>query len=136
MLRATLPAATGTKKQRQKTRDRSGALRIMRYFVANQTARGFAMRHSSILLALVVTLGSAGSAFAVSDYVKQMCRDDYFEHCSMHEVGSPGLRKCMRAVGPRLSKGCIHALKVSGEINKKDSSRVAKREKKMKKRRG
>ncbi len=91
------------------------------------------MRHSSLLLAVAVTLGTAGTASAVSDYVKQMCRDDYFEHCSMHEVGSASLRKCMRAVGPRLSKGCIHALKVSGEVGKKDVDRIAKRDKKKKK---
>lgn len=94
------------------------------------------MRHYSILLAALATIASATAALAVSPLVKQMCRDDYFEHCSMHEVGSPGLRKCMRAVGPRLSKGCIHALKVSGEVGKKDVERVAKREKKLKRRRG
>lgn len=90
------------------------------------------MRRSSFLLAFVVSLGAANAAFAVSPLVKQMCRNDYFEHCSMHEVGSPGLRKCMRAVGPRLSKGCIHALKVSGEVGKKDVDRIAKREAKKK----
>ncbi len=94
------------------------------------------MRHYSILFAALATIASATAALAVSPLVKQMCRDDYFEHCSMHEVGSPGLRKCMRAVGPRLSKGCIHALKVSGEVGKKDVERVAKREKKLKRRRG
>jgi hypothetical protein len=95
------------------------------------------MRRSTVLLAFAVaTIGSATSALAVSPLVRQMCRDDYFEHCSMHEVGSASLRKCMRAVGPRLSKGCIHALKVSGEVGRKDVERVAKREKKMKRRRG
>lgn len=95
------------------------------------------MRRSSILLALAITIGTVSTASAVSPLVRQMCRDDYFTHCSMHEVGSPGLRKCMRAVGPRLSKGCIHALKVSGEVGKKDVDRVARREsKKMKRRRG
>lgn len=94
------------------------------------------MRHYTILLAAVATITSATAALAVSPLVRQMCRDDYFEHCSMHEVGSPGLRKCMRAVGPRLSKGCIHALKVSGEVGKKDVARIAKREKKLKRRRG
>lgn len=95
------------------------------------------MRRSSILLALAVSLGAANAAYAVSPLVKQMCRNDYFEHCSMHAVGSPGLRKCMRAVGPRLSKGCIHALKVSGEVGRKDVDRIAKREaKKRKKKKG
>lgn len=94
------------------------------------------MGRKSLFFALTATVlaGSASSAFAVSEYVKQMCRDDYFEHCSMHEVGSPGLRKCMRAVGPRLSKGCIHALKASGEVGKKDVTRIAKREKKRNRR--
>lgn len=94
------------------------------------------MRCSSLLLALVATAVTAGSALAVSENVKRMCRDDYFQHCSMHEVGSIGLRKCMRAVGPRLSKGCISALKAAGEVGKKDVERYAKREKKMKRRRG
>jgi hypothetical protein len=91
------------------------------------------MRRSSILLALAITFGTVTTASAVSPLVKQMCRDDYFTHCSMHEVGSQSLRKCMRAVGPRLSKGCIHALKVSGEVGKKDVSRISKREKKKNK---
>lgn len=91
------------------------------------------MRRSSILLALALTFGTVTTANAVSPLVRQMCRDDYFTHCSMHEVGSPGLRKCMRAVGPRLSKGCIHALKVSGEVGKKDVDRIARRESKKSK---
>lgn len=94
------------------------------------------MRHYTILLAAVATIASASAALAVSPLVRQMCRDDYFEYCSMHEVGSPGLRKCMRAVGPRLSKGCISALKASGEVGKKDVERIAKREKSAKRRRG
>lgn len=88
------------------------------------------MSRTTTLLAVTAALltVSAGAAFAVSDYVKQMCRDDYFQHCSMHPVGSVSLRKCMRAVGPRLSKGCIVALKASGEVAKKDVARIAKRE--------
>jgi hypothetical protein len=86
------------------------------------------------LFTLTGLAATATPAMAVSDLVRQMCRNDYFEHCSMHEVGSMGLRKCMRAVGPRLSKGCIHALKASGEVSKKDVARVTKREKKRNRR--
>ena len=94
------------------------------------------MRRSTILLAITaaVVTASATAAAAVSPLVRQMCRDDYFEHCSMDEVGSPGLRMCMRAVGPRLSKGFISAQKASGEVGKKDVERVAKREKKYRRR--
>lgn len=70
------------------------------------------------ILAVVVLAFSVNQAFAVSLAVKIACRDDYFAHCSMHAVGSQNLRKCMRDVGPRLSKQCIGALAAAGEIKK------------------
>ncbi|WP_295559502.1 hypothetical protein [uncultured Hyphomicrobium sp.] len=70
------------------------------------------------ILAIVVLAFSVNHAFAVSLAVKLACRDDYFAHCSMHAVGSPGLRQCMRNVGPRLSQRCIGALADAGEIKK------------------
>ena len=71
-----------------------------------------------ILIATVVLAFSANQALAVSQAVKIACRDDYFAHCSMHAVGSPGLRQCMTEVGPRLSSQCLGALAASGEIKK------------------
>jgi hypothetical protein len=41
----------------------------------------------------------------------------------MHPVGTPAVRKCMRAVGPRLSKPCLGALAAAGEIKDSDRKR-------------
>jgi hypothetical protein len=68
------------------------------------------------IFAFVLVAFNVSNAYAVSLAVKIACRDDYFAHCSMHAVGSPGLRKCMRDVGPRLSQGCISALVDAGEV--------------------
>ena len=72
--------------------------------------------------AALLTAGSA-SARDVSPAVKRACANDYFAHCSMHPVGTPAVRKCMRAVGPRLSKPCIGALAAAGEVTKSDRKR-------------
>jgi len=74
------------------------------------------------LLAVVALAFSVTQASAVSLAVKLACKEDYFAHCSMHAVGSPGVRQCMRNVGPRLSHGCISALRDAGMIK---SSKVA-----------
>lgn len=70
------------------------------------------------ILAAIALVFLGNQAYAVSLAVKLACRDDYFAHCSMHAVGSPGVRKCMRDVGPRLSTRCISALADAGEIKK------------------
>lgn len=75
------------------------------------------------ILAIVMIALPVSHALAVSRAVKIACRSDYFAHCSMHAVGSPGLRQCMRDVGPRLSSQCIGALIASGEVSK--GSKVA-----------
>nr|MCU0731777.1 hypothetical protein [Hyphomonas sp.] len=67
-------------------------------------------------------------AGAVSARVKVACASDYFAYCKAHAVGSPGVRQCMRAAGPKLSKRCINALVASGEVS---ASEVAKREAKL-----
>jgi hypothetical protein len=63
------------------------------------------------------------SAKNVSPAVKRACANDYFAHCSMHPVGTPAVRKCMRAVGPRLSKQCVSALVAAGEVTSADRKR-------------
>jgi len=74
------------------------------------------------LLAAALTLGtlavSVNEASATSLAVKMACAQDYYAHCSQHQPDSPGVRKCMRAVGKNLSKGCISALVAAGEVSK------------------
>ena len=73
------------------------------------------------ILAASITLGAllvSSQAGAVSLSVKLACAADYHAHCSMHAPDSPGVRKCMRAVGRNLSQGCIGALVAAGEVSK------------------
>jgi hypothetical protein len=69
----------------------------------------------------------ATAALAVSDQVRQFCRDDYYAHCPNHAVGSNNLRRCMKTAGPKLSSGCIKALVASGEISQAEMRQIAKR---------
>ena len=73
------------------------------------------------ILAASITLGTllvSSQAGAVSLGVKLACAGDYHAHCSQHSPDSPGVRKCMRAVGRNLSQGCISALVAAGEVSK------------------
>jgi hypothetical protein len=93
-------------------------LRLLRSF------HGLAGAIAAAALCAAATLTSgAASAKDVSPAVKRACANDYFAHCSMHPVGTPAVRKCMRAVGPRLSKPCIGALAAAGEIKDSDRKR-------------
>jgi hypothetical protein len=93
-------------------------LRLFRSF------HGLAGSAAAVALCAAATLLSgAASAKDVSPAVKRACANDYFAHCSMHPVGTPAVRKCMRAVGPRLSKPCIGALAAAGEIKDSDRKR-------------
>lgn len=67
-------------------------------------------------LALGAVLISAGTASAASARVERACKSDYLQFCPAYEVGSAGLRSCMRQAGKRLSPRCIDALRDSGEI--------------------
>lgn len=75
----------------------------------------------AIILAAVALAFSVSQASAVSLAVKLACKDDYFAYCSMHSPGSPGVRKCMRANGSRLSQRCIGALADAGYIKKRST---------------
>ena len=80
---------------------------------------------STVLLA---ALGAATApAFAVGWKTQLNCASDYYAYCSAHSVGSPAVRKCMRANGPKLSKGCIDALIADGEITKEEVADTKKR---------
>ena len=57
--------------------------------------------------------------------VNAACANDYFAYCSQHDPDGPGVRRCMRAVGPKLSIGCVNALIAAGEVSKKEVARRA-----------
>ena len=85
-----------------------------------------ALRHGLIAsVAAVATVLSVAEASAVSARVKVACSSDYFAYCSMHKVGTPGVRQCMRAAGPKLSKRCLNALVNEGEVSQDEVARRA-----------
>lgn len=75
-----------------------------------------AARLGTIALALGAVVLSSTAAMAASAKVERYCRGDYLQFCPAYEVGSAGLRSCMRQAGRRLSPRCIDALRDSGEI--------------------
>ncbi|RTL63474.1 MAG: hypothetical protein EKK41_23305 [Hyphomicrobiales bacterium] len=72
---------------------------------------------AGLLTALSVEAG------AVDARVRAACTGDYLAYCSQHDPDGPGVRKCMRANGMKLSKGCIAALVASGEVSKTEVAR-------------
>jgi hypothetical protein len=74
------------------------------------------------LAAAVVTAPQAG---AVSASVRFACASDYLANCSSYAPDSQETRRCMRAVGYRLSKRCIDALVAGGEVSQSEVSRRA-----------
>jgi hypothetical protein len=70
---------------------------------------------SAVALSALAVSSQAG---ATSLAVKMACASDYYANCSQHTPDSPGVRKCMRAVGKNLSQGCISALVAAGEVSK------------------
>ena len=78
-------------------------------------------------LAGAIVLGAGflptSQAGAVSAPVRHACAGDYFAHCSSFAPESAETRKCMRAVGYQLSKGCISALVAAGEVGKSEVAR-------------
>ena len=84
-----------------------------------------------------ITLAAAGGlvslvllatqAFAYSDAVINACTDDYLAHCSAYDENSAQGERCMRAVGGKLSQGCVNALVASGEVSKGEVKRRTKR---------
>jgi hypothetical protein len=70
---------------------------------------------AAVLALAAVVLGST-AAMAASAKVERYCKNDYLQFCPSYEVGSAGLRSCMRQAGRRLSPRCIDALRDSGEI--------------------
>ncbi|MFN0217483.1 MAG: hypothetical protein ACKVP4_01580 [Hyphomicrobium sp.] len=75
------------------------------------------------LIAAAALVTISGSASAVSFRVKLACASDYYSYCSQHSPDTPGVRQCMRANGPKLSKSCINALIGAGEVAKSEVDR-------------
>lgn len=80
--------------------------------------------------AAIAAVGALGSvalsmsdASAASQNVMLACAADYYSYCSQHPVDGPSVRRCMRAHGPQLSKGCISALIGDGEVSKAEVKR-------------
>lgn len=60
------------------------------------------------------------AAQAVSLAVEIACSADYYAYCSQHDPDGEGVRKCMRANGPKLSKFCLKALVAAGEVSQSE----------------
>jgi hypothetical protein len=82
-------------------------------------------RHGALLAAVAVgaALLWAPQAGAVSASVRYACAGDYLANCSAYAPESSETRRCMRAVGFRLSKGCLNALVAAGEVSKTEVAR-------------
>jgi len=74
--------------------------------------------------ALCALLLSLAEASAHDSRVRSACASDYLTYCSEHDPDGPGVRKCMRANGRKLSTACLNALVAAGEVSKKE---IAKR---------
>ena len=75
----------------------------------------------------LVGLLLATQAFAYSEAVISACTDDYLTYCGAYDENSAQGERCMRAVGAKLSQGCVNALVASGEASKSAVGRRTKR---------
>jgi hypothetical protein len=93
------------------------------------TARNIGTKSIACRTALIAAAGfgaavlCASQASAISPQVRSACAGDYLNNCSRFQPESSQTRKCMRAVGARLSKGCISALAAAGELSKSEMAR-------------
>lgn len=74
-------------------------------------------------IAAVAMTSMTTDAAAVSLRVKLACAADYYSNCSQHSPDTPGVRQCMRAAGPKLSKSCVNALISAGEVSQTEVDR-------------
>ncbi|MET0639823.1 MAG: hypothetical protein ABWX70_14750 [Hyphomicrobium sp.] len=77
------------------------------------------MKRVAVLAAIAFAL-SSGSAFAVSQAVKDACSADFAAYCSEHKVGTTAARSCMREHRKMLTDSCIQALGKSSEVTQAD----------------
>jgi hypothetical protein len=78
---------------------------------------------AKVALALSTVVLCTTAASAVSSRVQSACAGDYMAYCSQHDPDGPGARRCMRANGLKLSKGCLDALIAAGEVSKAEVAR-------------
>jgi len=78
---------------------------------------------AKVALALSAAVLCTTAASAVSTRVQSACAGDFMAYCSQHDPDGPGARRCMRANGPKLSKGCLDALIAAGEVSKAEVAR-------------
>jgi hypothetical protein len=90
----------------------------------NTTLKQATLAAAAGLVGLVLL---ATQAFAYSEAVISACTDDYLTYCSAYDENSAPGERCMRAVGAKLSQGCINALVASGEVSKSAAVRRVKR---------
>lgn len=88
---------------------------------------------TSIRITLTAAAGATGlallatQAFAYSDAVTSACTGDYLAYCSAYDENSAKGRQCMRAIGAKLSEGCVNALVTAGEVSKGEARSSAKK---------
>jgi len=68
-------------------------------------------------LAFVLIVGATNAHAVITQPVKDACRVEYLSYCSAHELGSAGLRSCMRAAQNQLSQACLKELVAAGEVS-------------------
>ena len=74
-----------------------------------------------VIVVLIASLACSVQAQAISQLVRNACRDDYHRFCKSYQVGSQELRQCMTRVGGSLSRGGIDALLQTGEISGREA---------------
>ena len=88
--------------------------------------RDHAMPLLRMCFAMCVLAVCSGEALAIDSRVRSACERDYMIYCSRHDPDGPGVRRCMRTAGERLSTACLNALVAAGEVSKRE---IAKRSK-------
>ena len=77
-------------------------------------------RSGALATIAILSLAIQSPAQAVSLAVEIACSADYYAYCSEHDPDGEGVRKCMRANGPKLSKMCLNALVAAGEVSQSE----------------
>jgi hypothetical protein len=91
--------------------------------MTRKTTRFVARSAIGAALASATLIAFVTQAGAVSASVQSACASDYLAYCSQHDPDGPGVRRCMRANGLKLSKSCVNALIAAGEVSKDEISR-------------
>ena len=90
-----------------------------------RTTSGFARTTLKAAFGIGALVCLVAEAHAASARVQSACASDYFAYCSQHDPDGPGVRRCMRANGLKLSMTCINALIAAGEVSRAEVARRA-----------